>query len=152
MRDDLVRLEGDETIVITRVFNAPPQVVFDAMTQPQHVRIWYGRSRSTQVTICEIDLRVGGHWRFVIQTQSGDEVDFWRMPDHRPPRHLVFTEIFAPFPETVSTIDTVYHDLSGRTRLVATCCTVRPRRRGTALSPPAWKAACAKLTTSSTYW
>ncbi|MCO5192320.1 MAG: SRPBCC domain-containing protein [Anaerolineae bacterium] len=123
MRDDLVRLEGDETIVITRVFNAPPQVVFDAMTQPQHVRIWYGpRSRSTQVTICEIDLRVGGHWRFVIQTQSGDEVDFYGeyLTIDRP-RHLVFTEIFAPFPETVSTIDTVYHDLSGRTRLVATC-------------------------------
>ena len=57
---------SDREIVLTRLFDAPRRLVFEAMTKPEHVRRWWGiLDERYSVTVCEIDLRVGGSWRFV---------------------------------------------------------------------------------------
>ena len=56
---------SDLEIVMTRMFDAPRHLVFDAMTQPEHVRRWLGCAEMP-MTVCEIDLRVGGAYRFTL--------------------------------------------------------------------------------------
>ena len=70
-----VTLPSDKTILLTRVFNAPRELVFDAMTKPEHVKNWWG-PRWTFMTVCEIDFRVGGTWRYALRTADGKEVRF----------------------------------------------------------------------------
>jgi len=61
-----VTTPSDLEIRMTRLFNAPRRLVFDAMTKPEHVKQWWGRlGEGYSVPVCEIDLRVGGAWRFV---------------------------------------------------------------------------------------
>jgi len=62
---------SDQEIVITRVFNAPRRLVFEAWTKPEHVRLWYG-PRDLTLSVCEIDLRPGGSYRYVLRDASGD--------------------------------------------------------------------------------
>ena len=57
---------SDREIVITRTFDAPRALVFDAWTRPEHVGRWYGT-----LSVCEIDLRPGGAWRYVISEPDG---------------------------------------------------------------------------------
>ena len=78
---------SDREITITRLFDASPALVFEAMTKPEHVRRWWGNLDDRySVTVCEIDLRVGGAWRFV---GRGPEGQF-------PAFHGVYREIDAP--------------------------------------------------------
>jgi uncharacterized protein YndB with AHSA1/START domain len=68
-----VTTPSEQEIRMTRVFNAPRQLVFEALTQPEHVREWWGRlGDSYSVPVCEIDLRVGGGWRFVNRHPKGE--------------------------------------------------------------------------------
>ena len=61
-----VTTPSDQEIRMTRLFNAPRDLVFEVMTKPEHVREWWGRlGDGYSVPVCEIDLRVGGKWRFV---------------------------------------------------------------------------------------
>ncbi len=61
-----VTTPSDCEIRLTRLFDAPRELVFEAMTRPEHVRQWWGViSDKHSVTVCEIDLRPGGAWRFV---------------------------------------------------------------------------------------
>lgn len=67
----------DCEIEITRVFNAPPALVFEAMTEPEHIRLWWGcLGDGYSVPVCEVDLRVGGKWRFVNRTPKGQLAAF----------------------------------------------------------------------------
>ena len=63
-------LPADDQILITREFDAPKHLVFEAYTKPEHVRRWWTAKRG-EVTECEIDLRVGGRWRYVMVTNEG---------------------------------------------------------------------------------
>ena len=64
---------SDREITLTRLFDAPRRLVFDAMTRPEHVRRWWGiLDERYSVTVCEIDLRVGGRWRFVGRGPQGE--------------------------------------------------------------------------------
>lgn len=63
-------MPGDREIHIRRLFHAPADLVFEAWTAPQHVRRWYGPRGSTMI-VCDIDLRVGGRWRYVLQLSGG---------------------------------------------------------------------------------
>ena len=63
---------SDLEIVMTRTFDAPRHLVFDAMTQPEHVRHWLGCAEMP-MTVCEIDLRVGGTYRFTLRSPEGRE-------------------------------------------------------------------------------
>jgi len=96
-----VTLPSDTEILIIRRFDAPAELVFDVWTTPEHVRNWWGWDTDA-MSVCEIDLRVGGGYRFV----AGDgnrEVAFrgvYREIDR--PHRLVSTEVYEPYPESES--------------------------------------------------
>jgi uncharacterized protein YndB with AHSA1/START domain len=94
-----VTLPTDTQILITREFDAPRHLVYKAWTTPELVRRWWSARRGA-VTVADIDLRVGGAWRFVMIADNGMEVGFhgeYReiVPDER----LVSTEIFEGLPD-----------------------------------------------------
>jgi uncharacterized protein YndB with AHSA1/START domain len=94
-----VTLPTDEQILITREFDAPRHLVYEAWTTPELVRRWWHANRG-EMTVCEIDLRVGGSWRYVMVTPEGFEVGFhgeYReiVPDER----LVSTEVYEGIPD-----------------------------------------------------
>jgi uncharacterized protein YndB with AHSA1/START domain len=70
-----VTLPTDEQILITREFDVPKHLVYKAFTTPDLVRRWSHAQRG-EMTIAEIDLRVGGKWRYVMVTEDGMEVGF----------------------------------------------------------------------------
>lgn len=108
-------------IRLTRLFNAPRQLVFEAMTRPEHVTQWWGRlGEGYSVPVCEIDLRVGGAWRFVNRHPRGEAAFRGEYREIAPPSRLVFTEIFEEFPDAVSVVTAEFTDEHGKTRLTAT--------------------------------
>jgi uncharacterized protein YndB with AHSA1/START domain len=85
---------SDREITLTRAFNAPPALVFSALTEPKHIRRWWGAER-VDLTVCEFDARPGGHWRFAGRTHDGSEIAFFgEVREIDPPRKLVYTEAF----------------------------------------------------------
>ncbi len=117
-----VTTPADREIVITRLFDAPRRLVFDAMTRPEHVRRWWGLLDDRySVPVCEIDLRPGGAWRFVGRGPMGDVVFYGEYREIAPPTRLVFTEIYAPFPDAESVVTAVFTEENGKTRLTASC-------------------------------
>ena len=95
----VVTLPSDREIGITRVFDAPAELVFRAWTTPDLVRQWWGWESSTLV-VCDIDLRVGGGWRYVTREADGTEHG-WHgtyLEIDRPWR-LVSTEVYEGYPD-----------------------------------------------------
>lgn len=93
-------LPSDTEILITREFDAPAELVFDVWTTPEHVRNWWGWE-TDPMTVCEIDLRVGGKWRFVAINEDYGEVAFYgEYLEIDRPHRLVSTEVFAPYPDS----------------------------------------------------
>jgi uncharacterized protein YndB with AHSA1/START domain len=87
-------LPSDTEILITRVFDAPAALVFDAWTKPEHVRNWWG-PRGTSLVVCEIDLRPGGAYRFVERAPDGNEYPFkGEFLEIDPPSRLMHTQAF----------------------------------------------------------
>jgi uncharacterized protein YndB with AHSA1/START domain len=112
---------SDREIVLTRVFDAPRGLVFEAMTRPEHVRRWWGiLDADHSVTVCEIDLRPGGAWRFVGKGPRGEYAFYGVYREISIPERVVFTEIFAPFPDVESVVTSVLTEEGGKTRLTAT--------------------------------
>lgn len=114
-----VSTPSDRDIRMTRLFDAPRQLVFDAMTKPEHVRRWWGCiSENHSVTTCEIDLRVGGKWRFVGAGPKGAFPAFYGVyKEIDAPGRLVYTEIFEPYPDNGSLVTQILTEENGRTRL-----------------------------------
>jgi uncharacterized protein YndB with AHSA1/START domain len=101
----MVTLPTDEQILITREFDAPRHLVYRAFTEPELVTRWWHAKRG-EMKSCEIDLRVGGKWRYVAVAFDGTEVGFhgeYRelVPDER----VVTTEVYEGLPEGVSEED-----------------------------------------------
>src|SRR5687768_16153479 len=116
-----VTTPSDQEIRMTRLFSAPRHLVFEAMTKPEHVRQWWGRlGEGYSVPVCEIDLRVGGAWRFVNRHPNGEAAFHGEYREITPPSRLVFTEIFEEFPDSVSVVTTEFTDEGGKTRMTAT--------------------------------
>jgi uncharacterized protein YndB with AHSA1/START domain len=116
-----VTTPSDQEIRLTRLFDAPRNLVFEALTKPEHVKQWWGRlGEGYSVPVCEIDLRIGGSWRFVNRHPKGEVAFHGEYREITPPSRLVFTEIFEPFPDTVSTVTTELSEEGGKTRFVAT--------------------------------
>jgi uncharacterized protein YndB with AHSA1/START domain len=116
-----VTTPSDQEIQLTRLFNAPRHLVFEAMTKPEHVKQWWGRlGEGYSVPVCEIDLRVGGAWRFVNRHPKGEAAFYGEYREIAPPSRLVFTEIFEQFPDSVSVVSTEFTDEDGKTRMTAT--------------------------------
>jgi uncharacterized protein YndB with AHSA1/START domain len=117
----IVTTPSDVEIRMTRLFDAPRHLVFAAMTQPEHVKQWWGRlGDGYSVPVCEIDLRVGGAWRFVNRHPAGEAVFYGEYREIAPPGRLVFTEIYEPFPDSVSVVTTEFTEEAGKTRMTAT--------------------------------
>lgn len=116
-----VMTPSENEIRMTRLFDAPPRLVFEAMTRPEHVTEWWGRlGEGYSVPVCEIDLRVGGRWRFVNRHPHGDAAFHGEYREITPPSRLVFTEIFEEFPDAVSVVTSELTEENGKTRFTAT--------------------------------
>ena len=116
-----VTTPSDEEIRLTRLFDAPRQIVFEVMTKPEHVKLWWGQlGEGYSVPVCEIDLRVGGAWRFVNRHPHGEAAFHGEYREIAPPSRLVFTEIFEEFPDSVSVVTTEFIEEGGKTRMTAT--------------------------------
>jgi uncharacterized protein YndB with AHSA1/START domain len=116
-----VTTASEQELRITRLFDAPRQLVFEAMTKPEHVKRWWGcLGDGYSVPVCEIDLRVGGAWRFVNRHPQGEATFYGEYREITPPSRLVFTEIFEQYPDSVSVVTAVFTEEGGKTRLTAT--------------------------------
>jgi uncharacterized protein YndB with AHSA1/START domain len=121
-RNDLtlsITTPSDCEIVLTRTLNAPRKLVWDAVTQPEHVRRWYGCSALT-LTACDIDLRVGGGYRYTMRAPDG--VDHTMTGVYREitaPERIVHTERYETTgfasPDALVTMTLI--EQSGRTKL-----------------------------------
>jgi uncharacterized protein YndB with AHSA1/START domain len=116
-----VSTPSDVEIQMTRVFDAPRDLVYEAMTRPEHIREWWGRlGDGYSVPVCDVDLRVGGKWRFVNRHPQGEAAFHGEYLELAPPGRVVFTEIFEAFPDTVSTVTGELTEENGKTRLTTT--------------------------------
>jgi uncharacterized protein YndB with AHSA1/START domain len=116
-----VTTPSDREIRLTRVFNAPRALVFEAMTKPEHITQWWGRlGDGYSVPVCEVDLRPGGAWRFVNRHPNGEAAFHGVYREITPPERVVFTEIFEEFPDAESVVTSVLTEENGKTRLTAT--------------------------------
>ena len=112
---------SDQEIRMTRLFDAPRHLVFEAMTRPEHVKQWWGRlGEGYSVPVCEIDLRVGGAWRFVNRHPKGEVAFRGEYREIVPPARLVFTEIFEEYLDTVSLVTAEFTREGSRTRMTIT--------------------------------
>jgi uncharacterized protein YndB with AHSA1/START domain len=116
-----ITIAPDEpTIVITREFDAPRRLVFAAWTTPEHVWRWYGPSYLT-FTVCEIDLRPGGRWRYVLRAPDGGEHGFGgEYREIEPPERLVYTEGYEAMPGHEYLVTLTFDEHEGRTMLTST--------------------------------
>jgi uncharacterized protein YndB with AHSA1/START domain len=123
-----VELRGDRDIVVTRTFDAPARIVFDAFTKPELVRRWWApRSLGVSLLSCEADVRPGGHYRYVFATDPSEPMAFsGRYTDVKSPSRLVYTQVFeptadpvaiAPGGEVIVTVTFEEHD--GRTHMTS---------------------------------
>lgn len=100
---------SETQIHITRDFAAPKHLVYKAVTEPELIKRWWNAKRG-EVTTCEIDLRVGGKWRYVMQTPEGFEVAFHgEYREIVPNERVVTTEAYegAPDPDENATLNTM---------------------------------------------
>jgi len=115
----VLELLSDTEIKLTRVFNAPRDLVFEALSKPEHIKRWWGGHRHT-MTVCEIDFRPGGSWRFVLSEAGGNVHPFkGEYVEIVPPERIVQTFIYdvAPFNEGSSLETLTLKEDNGRTTL-----------------------------------
>ncbi len=94
-----VTLPADDQILITREFAAPKHLVYKAWTTPELVKRWW-TARRGEMTTCEIDLRVGGMWRYAMVAHGGFEVAFHgEYRELVPNERLVSTEVYEGIPD-----------------------------------------------------
>jgi uncharacterized protein YndB with AHSA1/START domain len=112
-----VTLPTDEQILIAREFDAPRHLVYRAYTTPDLVRRWWSAKRG-EVTTCEIDLRVGGRWRYVMMADEGFEVAFHgEYREIVPNQRIVSTEVYEGMPEAEALDTVTFDEVDGRTTL-----------------------------------
>jgi uncharacterized protein YndB with AHSA1/START domain len=113
----MVTLPTDEQILITREFAAPKHLVYKAWTTPELVRRWWSGERG-EMTLAEIDLRVGGMWRYVMIADGGFEVAFHgEYREIVPNERLVSTEVFEGMPDAAALDTLTLDEVDGRTTL-----------------------------------
>lgn len=116
-----VSLPSDCEIRLTRTFNAPQRLVFEAITQPRHVRNWFACFEGSSMPVCEIDLRLGGKYTYTTRMGDGNEFTFYgEYREITPFEQLIYTEIFEPFPDAVSVVTVTLEETAGRTVYTST--------------------------------
>jgi uncharacterized protein YndB with AHSA1/START domain len=116
-----VTTPSDREIMITRDFDAPARLIFDALTRPELLPRWHG-ARGWHLVVCEVDLRVGGAWRFV--SRGPDDVEMGHGGVYRvidPPHRLVFTESYDDqWVAGEALVSTALAEANGRTTMTTT--------------------------------
>lgn len=114
----VVTLPSDTQVLITREFNAPRHLVYKAWTTPELIKRWWAGDRG-EVTLAEVDLRVGGSWRYVMTANGGFQVAFHgEYREIVPNERIVSTEIFEGMPDAGAAVSTVsFTESDGRTTL-----------------------------------
>ncbi len=111
-----LEIPPDEPVISYRRFvKAPPQLVFQAFTDPEHLRNWWG-PRRLELVVCEVDLRVGGGYRFVSRAPDGQEFGFhgeYRVIE--PPHKLEQTFVFEGAPDHYAVETAVFEAVEGGT-------------------------------------
>jgi uncharacterized protein YndB with AHSA1/START domain len=112
-----VTLPTDEQILITREFDAPKHLVYKAYTTPELIKRWWAGQRGN-VTSVEVDLRVGGSWRYVMVANGGFEVAFHgEYREIETNERLVNTEVFEGMPDASALVTVDFVEKDGRTTL-----------------------------------
>jgi len=115
-----ISLPSDTDILFTREFDAPPHLVWEAMTRPEHVVRWWNCMEGYEMPVCDIELEIGGKWRYVLVDAKGNEVEFYGVyREIVPGQRLVNTEIFAPFPTNETQVTYTFAARGQRTWLTA---------------------------------
>ena len=114
-RTATVTLPADDQILITREFDAPKHLVYKAWTTPELVKRWWHANRG-EMTVAEIDLRVGGRWRYVMVADGGFEVAFHgEYREIVPNERLVSTEVYEAMPDAEALDTLTLAEEDGRT-------------------------------------
>jgi uncharacterized protein YndB with AHSA1/START domain len=110
-----VTLPTDEQILITREFDAPKHLVYKAWTTPELVKRWWSGHRG-EMTTCEIELRVGGAWRYVMIAQGGFEVAFHgEYREIVANERIVMTDVYEAMPDGEALVTVTFSENDGRT-------------------------------------
>ena len=113
----VINFPNDLEIVITREFDAPIALVFDVFTKPEHVRKTFAPF-GEEVTVCSIDLRVGGNYHIVMVTDDGTECSFrGTYLEIEPPTRTVQTWLFDGWPDAEAVESMDLHETDGVTKL-----------------------------------
>lgn len=123
---DSTAAQGDREVVITRIFNAPRDLVFKVWTEPEHIAQWWGPKGFT-TTVSQMDFRAGGTWRYVMHGPDGTEYPASGVfREIVPPERIVTTDEFdqgeeqvvkTDLPSGVMVVTTLFEDLGNKTRL-----------------------------------
>jgi uncharacterized protein YndB with AHSA1/START domain len=122
MKDSTVTITtpNDRDVVMTRVFDAPRALVFDALTRPDLLKRWYGPT-GWSLEVCEVDLRPGGRWRFVSRKPNGRTVGQHGVyTEIVPGERLANTEAWEDWDAGETLVTTVLAERDGRTTLTST--------------------------------
>ena len=123
----VVTLPADDQILIKREFDAPKELVFAAWTTPELIKKWW-TARRGEITTCEVDLRVGGRWRYAMFATHGFEVAFHgEFREIVPNERIVSTEIYEGAPDAAA---------------LSTSCNTAARRTAICMSKMGWRRAC----------
>ena len=119
-RTSTLMLPSEQEIVMERVFNAPRELVFKAHTDPNLIAKWWGPRRYT-TTVDQLDLRVGGAWRFVQRDADGHEYAFNGVyREIVPPERLSYTFEFEGMPGHVLVETVTFEEQDGKTKVTVT--------------------------------
>ena len=114
-----VTTPSDREILLTRVFDAPRELVFDAFSKPELMKRWFG-PRGFHLVVCDIDLRVGGGFRFVLRGPDGKDMGMRGVyKEIARPERTVHMESFDDYPGE-SQVTAVFTEEDGKTTLNAT--------------------------------
>jgi len=114
-----VAIPTEREIVMTRVFDAPRNLVFDAFSKPELLKRWFG-PRGWSLVVCEVDFKVGGKWRFVLRGPDGTEMGMRGVyREIAPPERTVHLEMFDDYPGE-SIVTAVFVEENGKTTMTAT--------------------------------
>ena len=115
----IVTTPSDREIVLTRIFDAPRHLVFEAFTKPELLKRWFG-PRGWSLVVCEVDLRVGGGFRFVMRGPDGTDMGMRGVyREIVPPERCVHNESFDDYPGE-SLVTSVFVEQGGKTTFTAT--------------------------------
>ncbi len=119
-KSTLIAEPGKQEIIMSRVFDAPRDLVFKLMMDPTHIPHWWGK-RGDTTTVDVMEPRPGGRWRYVERSPEGGEYGFRGVyHDIVSPERVVNTFEFEGMPGHVGLVTVIFEDLGGKTKITET--------------------------------